>query len=202
LIDTWTDHLTGMEELVLRRPNEELWTRMCGLRGNVMALQRTLRHFRESVAQLLVYEGPLVAKDNQPYYRDLHDHLLELVDALEGLREITGELMQTFHARQSQKTNDIMQVLTIITTIFVPLTFVAGIYGMNFDTEASVLNMPELKWAFGYPACLMLMVLIALAELWFFWKRGWIFQSRGFGQLAGHPMKPEPPPAQLPSKTS
>lgn len=185
LVDKWTDRITLMEEQVMLRPNEELWVQICGLRSNVMSLQRTLRSFREAIAALLVYDGPLIAKDNAPYYRDLHDHLLELVDALEGLREITGELMGTFHARQSQKTNDIMQVLTIITTIFVPLTFVAGIYGMNFNPDASGMNMPELNWRWGYPFCLAIMVAIAIVELWFFWRKGWIFQPKGLGDLTG-----------------
>lgn len=183
VVDQWTDQLVAYEELVMDRPSAELWAKICGLRTHVLTLRRTLRHFREAVAILLSYEGPLIQDYTRPYYRDLHDHLLELVEALEGLRETTGELMQTFHARQSQKTNDIMQVLTIISTIFIPLTFVAGIYGMNFDPEASPFNMPELRWYLGYPLCLSLMLVITLIELWLFWKRGWIFQKTGLAEI-------------------
>ena len=178
IVDQWTDQLVVYEEMCMDRPTAELWTKICTLRTCVLTLRRTLRHFREAVAVLLSYEGTLIQESTRPFYRDLHDHLLELVEALDGLRETTGELMQTFHARQSQKTNDIMQVLTIISTIFIPLTFVAGVYGMNFEPDASPLNMPELRWYFGYPLCWMVMLTITLGELWLFWKKGWIFQKK------------------------
>ena len=183
IVDTWSDQLVEFEEWVMDRPTAELWTKICSLRTNVLSLRRTLRHFREAIATLLTYEGPLIDKETEPFYNDLHVHLMELVDALEGLRETTGELMTTFHSRQSQRTNDIMQVLTIISTIFIPLTFVAGIYGMNFNTEKSPLNMPELNWYWGYPLCLLVMVIMVLGELWFFWKRGWIFQRETAAEL-------------------
>jgi magnesium transporter len=183
LVDSWANQLSGFEELVMERPTTALWNRICAYRGNVLELRRSLRHFREAIATLLSYEGNLIHADTRPYYRDLHTHLLELVDALDGLRETTGELMSSFHARQSQKTNDIMQMLTIISTIFIPLTFIAGIYGMNFSTEKSPFNMPELGWRYGYPLCLTLMLGITTVQLWFFWKRGWILQRDHAGQL-------------------
>lgn len=191
LVDGWSDTLGSYEEQVMDRPTPELWTGICSLRTSVLTLRRTLRHFREAIAILLSYEGPLIQAETRPFYRDLHSHLMELVEALDELRETSAELMATFHARQSQKTNDIMQLLTIISTIFIPLTFVAGIYGMNFNPESSPFNMPELNWYFGYPLCLTVMLAITGIELLYFWKRGWIFGKRPLGEL-GHRAEKHP----------
>lgn len=173
LVDSWSDQLMELEGAVMDHPTSELWSEICGLRARVLSLRRTLRHFREAIAILVSYEGPLIQSDNRPFYSDLHDHLMELVDALDGLRESSGELMGTFHARQSQRTNDIMQVLTIISTIFIPLSFIAGVYGMNFD-RSSPYNMPELGWTYGYPFALGLMALIGAAFLVYFRRKGWL----------------------------
>lgn len=177
LVDSWTDQLLALEEMVLERPSAALWNRLCGLRSQVLTLRRHLRHFREAIARLLSFDSRLIQRDTRPFFRDLHDHLSELVETLEALRESTAELMSTFHARQSQKTNDTMQVLAIISTLFIPLTFVAGVYGMNFNPERSPWNMPELNWTYGYPACLGLMLVILLTEVWLLWRKGWIFQG-------------------------
>ncbi len=189
IVDSWSDTLISYEEQVRDRPTPELWTSICSLRTSVLTLRRTLRHFREAIATLLSYEGNLIQPETRPFYRDLHSHLMELVEALDELRETSAELMATFHARQSQKTNDIMQLLTIISTVFIPLTFVAGIYGMNFNPEKSPLNMPELNWYWGYPLCIAIMVGITVLEMLYFWKRGWIFQSRPLGELGPQPGK-------------
>ncbi len=177
LVDSWSDKLVEFEETVMTHPTPELWSKICGLRAQVLSLRRILRHFREAIAILVSYEGPLISLENRPFYSDLHDHLMELVDALDELRETTGELMQTFHARQSQRTNDIMQVLTIISTIFIPLSFIAGVYGMNFDRNSRY-NMPELGWTYGYPFALGLMSIIGLAFVVFFWRKGWLGSKR------------------------
>lgn len=173
LVDSWSDHLVELEATVMENPTPELWSEICGLRAKVLSLRRTLRHFREALSILVSYDGPLIQPDNRPFYSDLHDHLMELVDALDELRESTGELMATFHARQSQRTNDIMQVLTIISTIFIPLSFIAGVYGMNFD-RGFPYNMPELGWTYGYPFALSLMAMIGLAFVAYFRRKGWL----------------------------
>lgn len=173
LVDSWSNHLLELEAKVMDQPTTQLWNEICDLRAQVLTLRRTLRHFREAIAILVSYEGPLIQSDNRPFYSDLHDHLLELVDALDELRETSGELMSTFHARQSQHTNDIMQVLTIISTIFIPLSFIAGLYGMNFDRNSRY-NMPELGWTYGYPFALGLMAAVGCAFLIYFKRKGWI----------------------------
>lgn len=109
--------------------------------------------------------------------RDCHDHIAQVLDILESLRERSSGLTDIYLSSLSNKMNEVMKVLTIIATIFMPLGFIAGIYGMNFDREKSPLNMPELGWYFGYPYALGLMVLVAGILVLYFYRRGWLNNS-------------------------
>jgi magnesium transporter len=95
------------------------------------------------------------------------------MDMVETYRELTSGLMDIYLSSVGNRMNEIMKLLTVISSIFIPLTFIAGVYGMNFNTEKSPLNMPELNWYWGYPACLGLMAAIAIGLIFFFWRRGW-----------------------------
>jgi magnesium transporter len=95
------------------------------------------------------------------------------MDMVETYRELTSGLMDVYLSSVSNRMNEVMKFLTVISSIFIPLTFIAGIYGMNFNTEKSPFNMPELNWYWGYPFCLALMVAIASGLVYFFWRRGW-----------------------------
>lgn len=117
---------------------------------------------------------PLVTAETRIYLRDSYDHTVQLLDTLETYREISSGLMDTYLSSLGNKTNEVMKVLTIMATIFIPLTFVAGVYGMNFDPERSPWNMPELRWYYGYPACLALMAIIAAFMVIWFRRRGWL----------------------------
>jgi magnesium transporter len=103
---------------------------------------------------------------------------VQLIDLVETYRELSSDLTDVYLSSISNRTNEIMRVLTVIATIFIPLTFIAGIYGMNFDTEASPWNMPELKWYWGYPFSLAVMALVALMQLAFFWRKGWLWPPK------------------------
>ena len=178
IVDAWADQLAALETEVLENPHADLWEQICALRRKAFSLRRPLRHFREAVARLLNYDGPLIHKETQPFLRDLHEHLHELLESLEVFRETTTELMSTYHARLSQKTNDVMQTLTIIATIFIPLSFVAGVYGMNFD-RSSPYNMPELGWKYGYLFALGVMATMGVGFLAYFHRKGWLGPRRG-----------------------
>jgi len=102
------------------------------------------------------------------------------MDIVETYRELTSGLMDVYLSSVSNKMNEIIHLLTVISTNFIPLTFVAGIYGMNFNPEASPLNMPELNWYWGYPACWGVMVAIASGLIYFFWRRGWFENTSAF----------------------
>jgi magnesium transporter len=112
------------------------------------------------------------------YLRDCYDHIVQVVELVETYRELTADLRDLYMSSLSNRINETMRVLTIISTIFIPLTFIAGIYGMNFDPDASPWNMPELRWYYGYPLSLALMGLTSLGMLIFFWWKGWIFRGR------------------------
>ncbi len=177
IVDHWGDLLGNLEAEVLENPHSDLWEQICALRRKALSLRRPLRHFREAVARLLNYDGPLIQKETLPFLRDLHEHLHELLESLELFRETTSELMSTYHARLSQKTNEVMQILTIIATIFIPLSFVAGVYGMNFD-RSSPYNMPELGWKYGYLFALAVMASMGIGFLFYFRRKGWLGSNK------------------------
>jgi magnesium transporter len=103
---------------------------------------------------------------------------VRIIDLTETYREICSDLMDLYLSSVSNRMNEVMKVLTVISTLFIPLTFNAGLYGMNFQPESSPWNMPELTWYFGYPLCILAMVVISGLQLWFFYRRGWIGPGR------------------------
>jgi magnesium transporter len=106
--------------------------------------------------------------------RDCYDHAVQLLDLLESYRDIAGDVRDYYLSTISNRMNEIMTTLTVIATIFLPLSFIAGVYGMNFDTTVSKWNMPELHWRYGYPYALGLMLLVAVGMYWWFKRRGWL----------------------------
>ena len=116
--------------------------------------------------------------NTRPYLRDCYDHVVQVVELVETYRELTADLRDLHMSSISNRINETMRVLTIISTIFIPLTFIAGIYGMNFDPDTSPWNMPELRWYYGYPATLAVMAVTAVGMLVYFYRQGWIFRGR------------------------
>jgi magnesium transporter len=117
---------------------------------------------------LLRDESGLIAEKTKPFLRDCLDHVLAIVDLLETYRDITSSFMDLYVSSLSMRTNDIMRVLTIISSIFIPLTFIVGLYGMNFT------NMPELHWRFGYPSVILIMLAVASGMILFFKRKNWL----------------------------
>jgi magnesium transporter len=107
-------------------------------------------------------------------FRDVHDQIAQLLDLAATWRELAADLVELQLALSSQRMNEVMKVLTVMATVFIPLTFICSVYGMNFDTKASPLNMPELQWYWGYPFAIGLMVSTALGLVVYFRRRGWI----------------------------
>jgi len=138
------------------------------LRRDLLQLRRALWPLREVTAALLRETCSRFGSDTRVYLRDVHDHVVQLLDLLENFREMGSSLMEVHLSTVSNRLNEVMKVLTIIATIFIPLTFVAGVYGMNFK------HMPEYEWEWGYPVCLLLMAAIAAAMLWWFRRRRWL----------------------------
>lgn len=143
------------------------------IKREILSLRKALWPMREVVSALIHDEGDLVSGRVQIYLRDCHDHVFHLIDLTETYREITAEISDIYVSAVSARLNETMKVLTIIATIFIPLSFIASLYGMNFDT-ASPFNMPELKWRYGYLFAWAAMAATGLGMLVFFWRRGWI----------------------------
>jgi len=137
-------------------------------------LRRAIWPQRETFNALLREETPFVTHETRLYLRDCYDHVSQLIDLIETYRELGSDLTDVYLSSISNRTNEIMRVLTVIATIFIPLTFIAGVYGMNFNSSASPWNMPELNWFWGYPVSLVLMAVVACGQLIFFRRRGWL----------------------------
>ena len=123
---------------------------------------------------LLIEEHALIRPGTKLFLRDCYDHTIQLMDMVETFREVASGLVEEYMSSVSNRMNEIMKVLTVIATIFIPLTFIAGVYGMNFDTKASPWNMPELTWPYGYPALLFLMAVVVAGMVYYFRRKRWI----------------------------
>lgn len=138
------------------------------IRSELLQLRRAIWPHRDAVNALLRTGSVLISHDTTLYLRDCYDHTIQIIDVLEVYRESCSDLRDYFYTLIGNRTNETMRTLTIIATIFMPLSFITGIYGMNFD------NFPELHWKHGYPFALSLMALVTLGLLFLFWKRGWL----------------------------
>jgi len=119
-------------------------------------------------------ESPLVQPDTRIYLRDCYDHTIQILDLVETYRDLAAGMLEVYLSSISNRLNEIMKVLTVMATIFIPLTFLTGLYGMNFSTAASPWNMPELNWYWGYPALLLLMLGVAGLMLAYLRKKRWL----------------------------
>jgi len=176
VLETYGEEIENLEEEVMENPTRKTLKKMYYLKRKLLELRRLIWPVRDSINILIRDEDTLIGKDVKVYLRDCYDHAVQILDMVENYRDLTYGLMDVYMSSVGNKMNDIMKVLTIIATIFIPLTFIAGVYGMNFNTEISPLNMPELNWYLGYPLCWILMILIASSLAYFFWIKGW-FQS-------------------------
>jgi magnesium transporter len=145
------------------------------LKRELMLLRGQLWPTRAAVKQLLQYEGPLIESVLVPYFKDVYDHTVYLIDLVESYRDMTASLLEVCLSSVSYRLNDIMRVLTIISTIFIPLTFITGVYGMNFvSNTASPWAMPEMHWYYGYPLVWLLIIVVAAGMLLFFRRKRWL----------------------------
>ncbi len=129
---------------------------------------------RDALASLLREETPLIGVETRPFFRDCLDHAVQVLDMIETYREIGSSLMEAYQSSVGNRLNAVMKVLTIIATVFMPLSFLASVYGMNFHTEDSPFNMPELSWHFGYVYFWSLILASAGGMLFWFRRKGWL----------------------------
>jgi len=138
------------------------------IKRDTLHLRRAVWPLREEVGALSKSVSALVGADTKMFLRDLYDHTIQVMDMIETSRDILGGMHDTYLTSMSNKMNETMKVLTIISTFFIPLTFIVGVYGMNFD------NMPELHWRWGYLMIWGIMVAIVFVMIWFFRNRKWL----------------------------
>lgn len=174
LLESLGEKLDELEQRIVSRAPESTPSDIVRLKHDLLIFRRALWPLREALSNISRESGPFIADTTRPYLRDCYDHVIQLVDVLEIYRELASTLMDVYLSTVSNRMNEVMKVLTVIATIFIPLTFVAGVYGMNFDPAASPWNMPELHWHYGYPLSLLLMAAIAVGLLWYFRRRGWL----------------------------
>jgi magnesium transporter len=148
------------------------------VKADLLLVRRAIWPQREALAHLMRETTPQIQAATRVYLRDCYDHVVQIVELLETYRELTADLRDLYMSSISNRINETMRVLTIMSTLFIPLTFIAGIYGMNFDTKASPLNMPELTWYFGYPLCLLSMAVTAVGMIVYFLRQGWLFRGK------------------------
>lgn len=168
VLEALGDLLEELEEVAFSRPGPAVLHRIHGVRRELLGLRRAIWPQREAINTLVRDDNTLVSPTVRTYLRDAHDHAMQIVDVIETYRELAASLMDLYLSGVSQRTNDVMKVLTIMASVFIPLTFIAGVYGMNFQ------YMPELHRRWGYPVVWLVMVLTAGMMLWTFRRRGWI----------------------------
>lgn len=168
------ERLEALEDEVVSRPGGAAVAAIHEMKRDLLTLRRAIWPQREMINTLVRDPSPYVADQTRVYLRDCYDHTIQIMDIVETYRETASDLMDVYLSSVSTRLNEIMKVLTIIATIFIPLGFIASLYGMNFDPEVSPWNMPELRWYLGYPFSLGLMLLLALGLLYFFRRRGWL----------------------------
>lgn len=181
LIEDCGERLDRLEELeaeAARRPVPGLMSGVHAIKRDLLTVRRIIWPLRDALNALLRDTTPLISDETRIYLRDVHDHTIQIIDLVESYRDISAGITEVYLSSVSQRTNEIVKVLTIISTIFIPLTFIVGVYGMNFDPDASPWNMPELRWRWGYPLAWLLMVLTITAMVLFFYRRGWLGEDR------------------------
>jgi magnesium transporter len=169
VIDSIGDKIELLEDnLFQAQPSDDITFEIQELKRTILRIRRAVFPLREVLSRLEKLDSDLIEDKTGNYFRDLYDHIIQVSENIDIYREMTWGLMDMYMTTISNKMNEVMKVLTIIATIFIPLTFIAGIYGMNFE------NMPELEWEYGYFVLLGIMILIFMMMIYYFRRKRWI----------------------------
>lgn len=173
VVDHFADYLDALEDDITTHARPATIGKLHAIRNDFLLLRRCVRPHREALNELIRDEHPLIKNDTRLFLRDCYDHTVQLIDLLEVYRESCSDLRDYYLSIVSNRMNEIMKVLTIIATIFIPLSFIAGVYGMNFDTHSNW-NMPELRWKYGYVFAWSVMLIVAAGLVGFIRRKGWL----------------------------
>ncbi len=185
LLDAIVDHyfvvlekigekIETIEGSLLVKPDVNMVSTINALKRNLIFLRKSVWPLREVIRTVTQTDSPLIRPEAMIYFRDIHDHIIQAVDTIEAFRDTASSMLDVYLSSMNHRLNEVMKVLTIIATIFMPLTFITGLYGMNFNTHASPYNMPELNWPLGYPFVIAVILVVVLGMLYFFRKKGWL----------------------------
>ncbi|MDD4985077.1 MAG: magnesium/cobalt transporter CorA [Dehalococcoidales bacterium] len=168
VLETLGEEIEDIEAELASNPTTKMLHKIRTLKNEMLFLRKSLWPLREVVSGLQRGESILIQQSTQVYLRDVYDHTIQIIDTVETLRDMLSGMLDIYLSSVSNKMNEVMKVLTIFASIFIPLTFVVGIYGMNFEF------MPELKWHWGYPVVLIVMAAIATALAFYFKRKKWL----------------------------
>ena len=167
VLDNIGEQIEDTEEEVHRNPSTETFRKIQAIKKELIYLRKAVYPLRDAVGKIIKDEFNLIEEDNLPYFSDVYDHVIHVIDSLETYKDLTASLMDIHINTMNTRMNEVMKVLTIISTIFIPLTFIVGVYGMNFD------YMPELRWHYGYYGVWIAMALIVAVMFRYFKYKKW-----------------------------
>lgn len=169
IVTFFEDKIQGIEDLLIEEGHHyDSVEDILNLKKQLINIRKIIFPMEEVVRKLAREESDIITQTTQQYFKDVHERLLQILEQFKDFRELANNLMELHHLNLSQRTNSVMQLLTIVSTIFIPLTFIAGVYGMNFD------YMPELHWQYGYIGVWVLMFIITLIMIWLTKRRNWL----------------------------
>lgn len=168
ILEKFGEGIEKMQETLMRNPNQKTLHEINKMKKDMLNLRKSIWPLRDVISTLQRADSKLFQKSTGIFLRDVYDHTIQVMDTVETYRDMISGMMDTYLSSVSNKMNEVMKVLTIIATIFIPLTFIAGIYGMNFR------YMPELGWEFGYPLVWAIIIIIAVLMLIYFKKKKWL----------------------------
>ncbi len=174
ILEKLGERIESMEEQLVADPKEKTLQLIHNMKREMISLRKSIWPLREVISGLQRSESSLISETTSLYLRDVYDHTIQVIDTVESFRDMVSGMLDIYLSSISNKMNAVMKVLTIIATIFIPLTFIAGIYGMNFNPEKSPWNMPELNSYWGYPAVCLVMAVVVVIMLIYFRKKKWL----------------------------
>lgn len=173
VLDAIGQQIETIEEEIYKNSSETQFKNIQQLKKELIFLRKALYPLRDAMSKLLKDESGFIDPVNLRYYADVYDHVVHLIDSLDTYKDLTSGLMDIYINTLNTRMNEVMKVLTVISTIFMPLTFIVGVYGMNFHTDKSVWNMPELDSPYGYPVVMGFMLLIVIVMIRYFKFKKW-----------------------------
>ena len=167
VVEHYEDRIEALEDVIISNPDRDTMQEIYDVRRELLALRRLIWPMRNVLHLLMRDHHGIVSDEVQIYFRDSYDHVIQILEIIEAYRELAASLMDVYMSTMGNKLNEIMKFLTVISTIFIPLTFIVGVYGMNFE------NMPELKGEWSYFLVWLVMLAVAGGLIFYFWRKGW-----------------------------